>query len=416
MVLNEREYKYWITKNCDRRHCWVVVAQLGDMIRHENTVVYHESTPVSRETLSLTHDGLEYVYLVDFSDSRLIALIQDKDYYYLLDNSEITKQEGDEQIKDYTSSITYSKTLVGLIKTLSGSMRKKLNLKLSSKAKLKSSEITQLKGVVAIDFIGADHLKQVELFKRYAGGSTDAKCLDLSGLYILDPQVIVDTNMEFNHDQIVLYQNNRFCEFSWLKCFPKVKTLSMWYINTVTNEAIDTLVSSAPSLNTLEFHSCFQLNGRILIPISKLNLLEKLIINYEQCNLQEHTYETVITDDEWSAIHNTGLSVVLIDSLNLTLDFIHFFLKSFKGVDHFIMNEVVLDKLKTNSASGCKDREEPIMFHSVKDTTQGFKRYRDVKVYDLVRDKGGCTFSPAMLKKIKERNPERTDIVDQLEA
>ena len=76
MVLNEREYKYWITKNCDRRNCWIVVARLGDMINHVETKVYHEDTEIPREELTLVHEGLEYVYLVDFSQDRLIALVQ----------------------------------------------------------------------------------------------------------------------------------------------------------------------------------------------------------------------------------------------------------------------------------------------------------------------------------------------------
>ena len=94
MVLNEREYKFWITKNCDRRNCWIVLAQLGYMINHVDTKLYHEKKEVPREELSLVHDGLEYVYLVDFASDRLITLVQDKDYYYLIDNTEVTRIEG----------------------------------------------------------------------------------------------------------------------------------------------------------------------------------------------------------------------------------------------------------------------------------------------------------------------------------
>ena len=80
------------------------------------------------------------------------------------------------------------------------------------------------------------------------------------------------------------------------------------------------------------------------------------------------------------------------------------------------MNEIILDKLKTNSASGHKDKEDSIMFHSSKDTTNGFKRYKDVKVYDLVRNKCGNTYSESMLKIIRDRNPDKSDIIEQLES
>lgn len=416
-MLTEREYKHWITRNCDRRNCWIVVAKLGDMIRHEDTTVTGpDGENVPHEELPLSHEGLEYVYLVDFSDERLITLVQDKDYYYLLDNTEVKKMEGEEEVKDYQSKIIYDTSLNRLIRRLPGSLRKKLGLKHIEKAKLKSAEQKQLQGVVPIDFVCQPHIIQVKLFRDYAKQNT--KQLDLSGLFILEPKVIEDTavlgKVKFEHEEVVLYQNNRFHKFGWLKHFPKIKTLALWYINQVQNDDIPLLVESAPTLEVLEFHYCFQLNGRVILPISKLDRLDKFILNYEQCELQELAYETVIKDEEWEAIENNSLTVALIDSFNLTLDFIDLFLKSFTNLKHFIMNEIILDKLQKNSSDGVKDREEPVSFHSVKDTKVGFKRHRDVKVYDQVRNKCGNAFSDAMLKKIKERSPEKTDAVNSL--
>jgi hypothetical protein len=220
--------------------------------------------------------------------------------------------------------------------------------------------------------------------------------------------------MRFPQEEVILYQNNRFHKFGWLRHFPQIKTLTLWYINQVQNDDVTLLVESAPTLEVLEFHSCFQLNGRIILPVSKLSKLDKFILNYEQCELQELAYETVIRDEEWEAIKNTTLSVVLIDSYNLTLDFIDLFLKAFTSVEHFIMNEIILDKLRKNSSDGVKDREAPVIFHSTKDTKVGFKRYRDVKVYDQVRNKCGNAFSDAMLKKIKERSPGKANAVQLL--
>lgn len=420
-MISEREYKHWITRNCDRRNSWIVVSKLGEMLVHKDTTVYGPDGSVVDE-LPLTHDKLEYVYLVDFAPDKLITLIQDKDYYYLLENTEYTttkskdEGEGTEEVKDYRSIIMYDTSLVNLVKRMSGSMRKKVGLKPIEKIKLKQSERRQLEGVVPVDFICKPHAVQVKLFRDYA--NQDKKRLDLSGLFILEPQVVTDAAVwgkkDFTHEEVVLYQNNRFHKFGWLKHFPNVETLTLWYINQVQNEDIDLLVESAPKLKVLEFHYCFQLNGRVVIPVSKLAHIDKFILNYEQCELQEKAYETVITDKEWAQISNTSLDVVLIDSYNLTLDFIDLFLKSFTSLKHFIMNDIILGKLEKNSVSGCKDREEPVTFHSVKDTKVGFKRYRDVKVYDQVRSKCGNTFSDAMLKRIKERSPEKAAAVDML--
>lgn len=409
-----REYQYWITRNCDRKHSWIVVARLDEMLNHKDTEIDGPEGPVAREDLSLSQDTLEFVYLVNYADNRLITLVQDKSYYYLIDNMQKIVEEGDEKHVDYRSRIIYRKSLSALVTTMSGSLRKKLGLKPINKIKLKNRELTNLKGVLPIDFIGQTHEQKVKLFKQYATADSQKDCLDLSGFYVLDPKVIIDTATMYKQDQVVMYQNNRFNSFEWLKYFPNIKILSMWYINTLLDEHIDALVQAAPGLNTVEFHYCYQLTGRILIPLGRLNLLEKLVINNERCDLQKLAYETVITDKEWEQIDNNSLSLVIINSHNLTLDFIHFFLKSFHGVHNFIMNELVLKKLQDNSADGSKDREEPVSFHSIQDTKQGFKRYRDVKVFDLVRNKCGNTFSNAMLDVIKERSPEKAEAIEQL--
>lgn len=413
-MITDREYKHWITRRCERHNCWLVVAKLGDMISHtDTTIIGPDETVVAHKDLPLTHDTLEYVYLVNFTEDRLITLVQDKQFYYLIDNTEYVSEEG---VKDHRSKILYDTSIKKLVGRMSGSLRKKIGLLHIDKIKLKQTERKQLEGVVPIDFICKPHPAQVKLFRDYV--NQDTRRVDLSGLFILEPKVIEDAAVwgkkDFGHEEVVLYQNNRFHKFGWLKHFPNIKTLTLWYLNQVKDEDIELLVESAPNLNALEFHYCFQLTGRCIIPVSKLQHLDKLILNNERCELQELTYETVITDAEWTTISNTSLTLVLIDSQNLTLDFIDLFLKSFKVVQHFIMNEIVLEKLQKNSADGCKDREDPITFHSVKDTKVGFKRYRDVKIYDQVRNKCGNVFSDAMLNKIKQRSPEKSEIVDTL--
>lgn len=410
-----RQYKLWITKNCDRRNCWIVVARLGEMLEHTDTVVTGPDGP--QDMLPLTHDRLEYVYLVDFSDQRLITLVQDKDYYYLIDNTEYTRKEGEEDIKDYRSRIMYDASLPRLVDRMPSATRKKLGLKTMEKVLAKKQVQAALNGVLPFDFVGKSHIVQVKLFRDYVQQNHSVR-LDLSGLFILDPKVIEDAallgKVKFEQTEVVLYQNNKFNKFAWLKHFPKVKTLTLWYINQVKDEDINELVASAPGLEILEFHYCFQLTGRIMIPISTLPVLDKLVINYDKCQLHELAYETVIKDDEWKQIRNRSLTVALIDSHNLTLDFIDLFLKSFTCLKHFIMDEMVLAKLEKNSADGNQDHIEPVTFHSTKNTETGFKRYRDVKIFDQVRSKCGNMFSESMLRKIKERNPEKSEAVDVL--
>ena len=130
------------------------------------------------------------------------------------------------------------------------------------------------------------------------------------------------------------------------------------------------------------------------------------------CKIQENTFETVITDEEWKNVKSDTLTTLFINSGNLTLDFIDFCLKSFKQLTNFIMHDLVLQKLDKHSRSG--HTEHKISFHNASDINQGFYRYTDVKISDLVRNKIAPAFSESMLRKIRELDPSKAEIVDQM--
>ena len=426
MVLNDREYRYWLTKNCERHNCWVVVAKLGEMLLHKETTYTGPSGPV--DSIPLHHDALKYVYLAHFEEDRVTTIVQDDQYYYLIDNQKTktatvaepraepeSGADAEQEQKEYdlyTSDIKFHTDIKGLISMMSGGQRKRLKIQLSKKAKLKAKDVSALNGVTYIDFINKTHEEQVELWKTYMKQQKDH--IDLSGFFLLEPQVLIDAGVKGSQDQIIINQNNRFYNFEWLKLFPKLKVLSIWYVNMLQDEHVGQIAKTAPNLNTLELHNCYQVTGRALIPLFGMHLMEKLIFNNEKCSLQESGLETVITDEEWMQINNASLNILLIDSHNLTLDFIDLVLKRITGLKHFIMNEIILEKLRKNSASGCDDDREPVTFHSASNLQSGFKRYRHVKVYDQVRNKCGNMFSDAMLKIIAERNPERAEVAEQM--
>lgn len=404
-----REYKYWITRNCDRKYCWLVASRLDDMLSHKDTTITGPSGPVPREELQLSQATLEYVYFVDFSSDHIVTLVQDRTYFYLIDNTEITVTEGRESSKDYRSNIRFHSSLPLLVSGMTGGLRKRLGLKTPDKIKLRSVESKALDGVVPIDFIGQEHATQVDLFRRYA--DQNKATLDLSGMLLLSPQVIIDCGRLFPHQQVILYQNKHFSTTldGWLRCFPKASTLSMWYID-IRNSHIIIPVN----ISTLEFHNCMEIDIRVLTKLAGLTTLKRLILNYEKMPVQECSYETLISDAEWGAINNTTLETILVDSKCLTMDVIDFILKGFRKLEHFLMDGEVLAKLQQNSRDGCKDREPVITFHSALDTTQGFTRRRDVKVYDLLRNKYGAAFSDSMLRVIRARDPEKSEAVDIL--
>ena len=419
-----REYKYWIALHGDRKYCWIIYDKLDEMLDDAGDAGGTEGTEgaegaggaggaeganadsagdIIYDLKGLpkpTKDTLEHVYLVDFSDERIISVVQATGNYYLID----LKNKGEK------SAVMGRMSLGGLVKDLGGSLRKKLKLKLRTKAKLRPNAVKQLAGVVSTDFIDASHSEQVKLFRKYA--ARDEHRLDLSGLHLLEPSVMLEAGgmgAAFHHKEIVLFQNIKVIDFEWLQYFPNCNLMSVWYSNDLEDEHVQSLATHGKALDTVEFHYCQGLTGRVLMPLSTLPVLDKLIINYNQCVLQESLHETVITEEEWKSMENNTLSLLLLNSHNLTLDFIDYVLRSFTTMTRFVMDEKVLQKLEKNSADGLKDKEEPITFCSVQDIKTGFKRYRDVHVYDLVKNKGACTISDSMMNVIKQQRELEAD-------
>jgi hypothetical protein len=414
MTLLDREYRYWLTRNCDRRNCWIIVAKLGDMLAHKDTTVLNPAGEKDVMGLALTHETLEYVYFAYCEGYTVCTLVQDnKGIYYLISNEAYetgAKDEAGQPVMDYRSVIQWNTKIEPLLRTLSGPKRKKIGIKYADKVTLSAVEKKALQGVTYIDFICKSPSEQRELFLKYAANGRDR--LDLSGFYLLDPALVIHPEDKFSHREIVVYQNNRFHQFDWVQSFPALKTLSIWYVNMLTDSGVSQIAALTPGLETLELHGCPQVTGRSLIDLSKMPMLEKLVINNEQCLLQEGTQETIIKDAEWREIENNRLKVLLLDSHNLTLDFIDYVCKSFVKLEHFIINEVILEKLNRGSANGYLD--EKIVFHSAKNVQTVIERRRDVKVYDLVRNKTGHTFSQSMLRIIAQNDEDKREAAVEL--
>jgi hypothetical protein len=238
--------------------------------------------------------------------------------------------------------------------------------------------------------------------------------VDLTGYYALNPKVIITAGEKYpSVKKISMNQNVHMSgSFSWLYYFPNLTTLSVKYCP-ITDESLDLIYRYAPNLTTVEFHNCLNVTGRCLLTLAKCLKIEQIVIDGE-CKMQHNNFETVIKDEEWKELKSLTLSSLSINSSNLTLDFINFCLKSFPALTNFLMNDEVLVKLSKNARSGHSD--DKIYFQSFADPDgpNGFYRYSDVKITDLVRNKYGPAFSESMLRKIKELDPTKTESVEQL--
>ena len=123
---------------------------------------------------------------------------------------------------------------------------------------------------------------------------------------------------------------------------------------------------------------------------------------------QENTFTTVIGPNEWSEMSNTSLELLMINSDNLTLDFISYLLSSFNIVNRFVIAMAVLEKVRNDMHPGYE--RESITFQTFEDSKIGFKINKSIKFSNLLKDRyNDEPFSESMMRVIRSNNPELID-------
>jgi len=400
-----------------RDNTWLITTSLDDMLHHDNTKIYVSGgDKIKREELTLSQETLKYVYCSAMGQERVTALVCDQDFFYVFDNRRTVEQEaGDkEPVEHINSRVWRDVSIVSLLVAIPSAVRKCMGVKTCEKQKFKGSHVNDLSGVVPLDFARADNKQQVELWKGFLSARSASESLDLTGLYYLEPRVIVEAGVRPDFRTVILNQNLNFDSINWLFYFPKVDTVTIWNVD-ITDDKVDKISKFAPKLITLEFHNCSNITGAVMPHVLKLPMLENLIIDNASAifHPEGSLHFTSLTDEQWEQVEeNNSIRQVLINSANLTRDYIKPFLSKLKRLEHFVMHDIVMRQLEKNTSSGHGERK--IVFHSQDNLQNGFTRMEEVKVYDLVRDKCGPMFSNSMLQKIKELDPTKANVIDVL--
>ena len=422
--LNDREYKYWITKNCLRTQCWIAIARIDDILSHKDLTLYHnsESIKIDRDEerqLNINREALgfgklTYVYTVKLDKARFSALLSDETRYYCIDNVLVESEQSESSY--YKSTIYIIDKIDKICQNIPSSLRSRLCLVKPQKAKLRNRDILALKQIVSVDFIGRNDNQQQFLWNKYLEQSISSGTLDLSGLLMISSDNLIfsqesERKAALHIKTIILYQNNKIKSFDWLAQFPNVKTLSIWYFNTLGDNDINQIVNSTPKLESFELHSCFNVTGRCLIPISRLNLLNRLMLDNPRMCCQENTYTTVIGPKEWAKLSNHSLELIMINSDNVTLDFVSYLLTHFKGLTRMVLGLIVLNKIQSNMSNGYE--KESVVFQAFENPKNGFKLHKTVRFTNLLKDQyDDEPYSKSMLEVIRRQNPEMAAAYD----
>jgi len=297
--LTEREYRYWLAKNGDRRNNNVIYANLSVLLSTNKDIEFDRSK-------------VQYIYFTGIEDSSLnfITLFQYDAHYALLDYT------------DNVVSMCMDTNIDIVLQQLTPEKRTQCRITLRHQAKLSPAEIDALKGVVPTDFISST--EKSDLFKRYVA---DRPNIDLSGLYTLSPEDILGT---FPHKEIIMYQNPLFTHFEWLVKFPQATLLSIWYADSITDKKLSEIPAQ---ILTLELHGLPSITEMAIYEIP--HTVKKLIVdsNLICCPSGQSCSDSVKI--------NTSLEFLVLNNTSLTKDYIQTLVQHFTGLTHLFLPENV---------------------------------------------------------------------------
>ena len=409
----ERELAYNVIKRAPRKSCWVVVARIGEIINHDERIIYYDG--VKTENCALLHDAskLDYVYFADMTDNTLISLVADTDnkHYIIRNIKSRKKQEYKGEMVEYDhieSTITIADSLTNILTKFTGTERNKYHL-YTRNLKFKTVDLSKMGGVLPIDFIATSPETKKQLWCKLINQivSHGGDKLDLSGYQLIDPELITDALPTPCNEikTIIMYQNNKLHKFDWIKQFPQVSSISIWYSNMLKDKNLAQLTTCCPLLSSLQLHYCYQITGKCFYYIYKLPLLCELIVNNPVTQCQNNTITTVLSEREWKEIEGSMLTTILINSDNLTVDFTAYLVEQFKQLKTLVVSDHVLTKLHSDTSDGYDDNQ--ITFVSFQNRERGFKRYRDIRFKNLLRNNyESSPFSDSMLNVIKHKHPD----------
>jgi len=434
--------KAWLNYNCCQGNNWIVMYKFDEIISHVGRKYYHvlghgsgnQIVPMDIDTFTTTSKDLSHIYFTYMTDSILITLVETYcGHLYLVSNKvKITESRDEEttveiekretvnevntqdvkkvdnilslpQLESIESNI-YKLGHVSHIRIcLSRKERKLIGIKDSEwlGGHLKKNQKDELNGLSFMSFINLVDVDQyILLLDKYIDQMGDT--LNLIHNFSVTSEKLNRITEHNNIKQLILHQNFQINDFMWLRNFPKIKLINLFYNHQIEQKHFEQIVQMLPDLETVNIHYCSRINIRILLPLLKLRNLRKLAIEDSQFWCQKSVHELFILPHEWNNIFCPSLQKMAINSCNLTLDVIDYLLTSCPNINQIIVDKDVLKSLSKNINGGL-DKSETIVFNSWQNPNKGFTVQKKVFFKNLLKDTyNSQMFSDSMLKKIRE--------------
>lgn len=414
--------KLWLNSNCSQNNNWIVLYQFDNLTHHEHkqiyTVTHDGRTLVNSYPCEVDRQHLKHIYFTYMTESMLITYVELINGLYLLIHNESTVSESDNDdvsvdlptITTIDSKVYCISSLTDVWNCLTGRERKSIGLRdrdwLGNQPKLSNQERLILKNINYLDFINVnDENQYVSLLNTYITNSKGI--IDLRHNYSVSCELLskVDVHPEVN--ELILYQNFQVNNFDWLIKFPNIKLINVWYCHQMDCSHFDKIGQLLPKIEVVNIHCCTRVNIRVLIPILKYSCISKLAIDDDSFWCQKSAYDLFINDKEWKNIDCPSLTMLAINSTNLTLDVIDYILTSCPNLVRFTVDDSVLTNIIKNAKNGY-ELDSYIAFNSWQTPNKGTQIRKKVHFNNLCKDcYNSEPFSESMLKKIQSIKQER---------
>jgi hypothetical protein len=456
--MDNTNIKAWLNYNCTQGNNWIVLYKFDEILSHQGKRFYRVSgshvTLMDIDTLKITSKDLSHVYFTYMTESVLITLVETYDkQLYLVSNKvniieppeeddnlpteadqsttvDLTDDSAIDQYKnnhgdvkkvdnivplpqlESVESTIYQLDNVSLIrKCLTRAERKIIGIKDNEwlSGHLKKNQQDELNRINFMNFIHISDEKQyVSLLDKYIEQSGDT--LNLMHNYSVTPEKLSQTHPHSKVHQLILYQNFQVGDFAWLKNFPNIKLLNLFYNHQIEQKHFEQIVQLLPSLEVVNIHFCSRINLKICVPLFKLRNLNKLAIEDPQFWCQKSIHELFILPHEWKNIYCPSLQKVAINSCNLTMDVIDYLLTSCPNINQMTVDENVL-KLLSKNIEGGLEKNESIIFNSWQTPNKGYRLQKKISFKNLLKDTySSQMFSDSMLRKIKEIRSKKGEV------
>lgn len=419
---------------------WILMINYNEIINHSNRQIFvlNNNQPVEKSTDMINSpNSIMHVFFNYMTEHLLIALVLTVSNQYLLISNKVNIEESNNSEDPTESSLSNnieSKTEDETIK-LNAKVSLPVVRDITSKIYIISKPEDLINRLIIPNsvqkLIGINKwhknwnkLPVLPLINFSSFWNLNSKNMDITinNWIINSGSELNFTNQYYlNHNHLKqiatnntvktlkLNQNCQITEFDWLSKFTELKHLIIEQCQQIDNDIFNNICKYIPKIEQITLKYCCSMNIRILLFLSKLNNIERLVIDYPNFYCQISPKEVIISKNEWKSNCSYSIKSILINSTNVTLDIVDYLIKSYPNLTDLCLDENILQTVGKNMISNSInendiDQTNILNFHVSSDTRKGFRAARPITFKNMFKNYITAPFSKSMIEKIKKQN------------